>query len=222
MLWENLTGKRLLIMPGHVNKLVWAKDGAHCYDLGAIRLTQHGDLHYTTEAEINLDICMYLLRLLAQHSKAIVYLGHGTWKRKLVMADFIQPDLVIEIHCNAFDDFTVRGYEAWTDADEDSVDAAAEILSSMGQGSTIPAHGKPNGHHWINKEKNPRRKLFSAIKQRPLALVECGFLTNPDDCALLVTPGYQQLVAMKIACGIEAFFAPNSGSDVAGAGGNSE
>lgn len=43
--------------------------------------------------------------------------------------------------------------------------------------------------------------LFAQV-QHPMVLVECGFLSNPDECARLETPAYQQLLAGAIWEGV--------------------
>ena len=43
--------------------------------------------------------------------------------------------------------------------------------------------------------------LFAQV-QHPMVLVECGFLSNPDECARLETPAYQQLLACVIWEGV--------------------
>lgn len=43
--------------------------------------------------------------------------------------------------------------------------------------------------------------LFEEV-QHPMVLVECGFLSNPDECARLETAAYQQLLAHAIWEGV--------------------
>ena len=40
------------------------------------------------------------------------------------------------------------------------------------------------------------------------ALVECGFLSNPEEEARLCTPEYRQALAAAVADGLEDYFAP--------------
>ena len=35
--------------------------------------------------------------------------------------------------------------------------------------------------------------------EKPAVLIECGFLSNPEECALLATPEYRQKLALMIA-----------------------
>jgi N-acetylmuramoyl-L-alanine amidase len=58
------------------------------------------------------------------------------------------------------------------------------------------------------EDRGLRRARFSVIKKAPCpsALVECGFLTNPDEESLLNTASYRESVARGIANGILGYF----------------
>lgn len=57
-------------------------------------------------------------------------------------------------------------------------------------------------------DRGLRRARFSVIKKAPCpaALVECGFLTNPDEGALLGSASYRENVARGISNGILGYF----------------
>ena len=48
----------------------------------------------------------------------------------------------------------------------------------------------------------------------PAVLVECGFLSNPEECAQLKTPAYQKAIAEAIADGIVQFDAKRKAGEV--------
>ena len=58
------------------------------------------------------------------------------------------------------------------------------------------------------KDRGLRRARFSVIKKAPCpsALVECGFLTNPDEESLLSSSSYRESVARGIANGVLGYF----------------
>ncbi|MDF7806647.1 N-acetylmuramoyl-L-alanine amidase [Pontiellaceae bacterium B12219] len=58
------------------------------------------------------------------------------------------------------------------------------------------------------EDRGLRRARFSVIKKAPCpsALVECGFLTNPDEESLLNTASYRESVARGITNGILGYF----------------
>ena len=43
----------------------------------------------------------------------------------------------------------------------------------------------------------------------PAVIVECGFLSNPGECALLASPHYQRQMAFAVGAGVMGFFGPN-------------
>ncbi|MDF7799753.1 N-acetylmuramoyl-L-alanine amidase [Pontiellaceae bacterium B1224] len=58
------------------------------------------------------------------------------------------------------------------------------------------------------EDRGLRRARFSVIKKAPCpsALVECGFLTNPDEESLLNSASYRESVARGIANGVLGYF----------------
>ena len=52
------------------------------------------------------------------------------------------------------------------------------------------------------------KELFLCyFSENPTVMVECGFLSNPEEAALLETEDYQQKVAFTIFCGLNQYFA---------------
>lgn len=213
-LWADkdvLSGKRILLMPGHVNHTT----GALILDSEVTQGTG-----YVSEAEVNFDIAIAVARCLWQCGTD-TYLTTGNWRRKRLIAERFQPEITLEIHCNAFQDPDVRGFEVWYDNDEMS-EQLARALTVCLQALEIPPRKNPirrmdadsNEGDWRDKHD----ALFEHVKARPLVLLELGFLTNREDLRLLTSSRYQLSLAFLITWGIKRFFCSrkNSGS---GAGG---
>ena len=205
MIFDHLQGRRILVFAGHVNK-----------DSGTTAITHEGSTYYSWEAEVNLDIALSLAHDLRQHSNHAcqAFVGHGSWRRRSQLAKLIKPDAIVSVHCNSVVDDTVRGAEVWYCADDSSKDLAEAVIDSLAHNNPIPSRGARD----IVAENNPRRKLWDTIPERPCVLVECGFLSNKKDCELLTHQPFQDIVALKIGLGLEAYFTPTSPSGDCGIG----
>ena len=226
MLYDHLRGRRILVFAGHTNKFEEKQDTL-VGDPGTVGLTCGGWSHYTTEAEVNLDIALDLARELRVHSRepgectdkgCTVFIGHGSWQRRAKLAAVLNPDAVIDIHCNAYVDDQVRGYECWYGGDDLSKDLAERIVAAVGQGTLVPSRGVKD----MYAEDNPRKRLFEEIFTRPCVLFEAGFLTNAEDCKLLTHDGAQSIIALKVGIGINSFFGRISETSEPGTGGGAD
>lgn len=163
------------------------------------------------ESELNLKIVKKLEKLLiasgfnvvlTRSSDAGLYgIASGNLKRKdmLKRKEIIlsaKPDLVVSIHLNKFSVTTRRGAQVFfKDGDEGGYKLATSIQSSF------------------NCLKESTRE-FSALKgdyyilncsPYPSVIAECGFLSNPEEEALLITDEYQNKIAEAIFEGITSF-----------------
>ena len=115
-------------------------------------------------------------------------------KRKKIIMD-ASPDCVVSIHQNKYTQQSRRGAQAFFWGDSSLADvlqsALNENLNKVNTGRTFSAL---KGDYYILRQT-----------PYPSALVECGFLSNPLDEALLVTDEYQNKVAMVIADSIIYF-----------------
>lgn len=115
-------------------------------------------------------------------------------KRKKIIMD-ASPDCVVSIHQNKYTQQSRRGAQTffWGDSSLADVLQAAlnENLNKVNTGRTFSAL---KGDYYILRQT-----------PYPSALVECGFLSNPLDEALLVTDEYQNKVAKVIADSIISF-----------------
>ena len=57
----------------------------------------------------------------------------------------------------------------------------------------------------VPMEIDKSKMLFSDLKV-PAVLVECGFLSNPQEATMLKTKEYQQKIAFSVYLGIIQFF----------------
>jgi len=126
----------------------------------------------------------------------------GAWKklgdlkeRKRIIEE-AKADLVVSIHLNSFwSDTEVRGAQVFypkggeTDAQKTSMELAEIIQKSL-------IEGLNDGSNRIEMAKDDIY-IFKEVS-RPTVLVECGFLSNPQDLKNLKNEKYQKQVAGHI------------------------
>lgn len=111
-------------------------------------------------------------------------------KRVLTEAD---PDLVVSVHLNSFmSDSSVRGaqvFYAGTGSQEQKEESKALAEAVQTQLNAEANEGK-------DRIVLPKNDMYLFREgDRTMILVECGFLSSPEDTALLVRPDYQQKLA---------------------------
>ena len=107
-------------------------------------------------------------------------------------------DIMVSIHQNSFPQSNVKGGQVFFHKDSDN----GKILAQHIQRS-IQTHGdkenkrvaKHNGDYYILR-----------TTQIPAVIVECGFLTNPEEERKLNTDQYQEAMAWSIYLGIIEYF----------------
>ena len=108
-------------------------------------------------------------------------------------------DAAVSIHMNKFSDRRVQGpmtyYQAGAEAGQS---LAAAIIGSLTEALALP-----------ERLPNPGNNFVTRVPPCPAALVECGFLSHPQEERLLQDEGYQQTLAKAIARGVLAFLEAN-------------
>lgn len=113
------------------------------------------------------------------------------------------PELIISIHCNKYPSSSSRrGAQVFFNENSPSGIKFANILQSV-----------------VNDLNNEHvGRTFSALRgdyyilncsSAPSAIVECGFLSNPDDEKLLLSDDYLETLARKLALGIYLYLQEN-------------
>ena len=108
-------------------------------------------------------------------------------------------DAAVSIHMNKFSDRRVQGpmtyYQAGAEAGQS---LAAAIIRSLTEALAL-----------TERLPNPGNNFVTRVPPCPAALVECGFLSHPQEERLLQDEGYQQTLAKAIARGVLAFLEAN-------------
>ena len=104
-------------------------------------------------------------------------------KARCSLIDEAEPDLVVSIHQNSYHEENVSGGQVFYYNGSVKGKKLAEILQKR--------------FDYVLGEKNTRQ-----AKANPIVIVECGFLSNYEEAALLNTDEYQDRLAWTIHMGI--------------------
>lgn len=118
-------------------------------------------------------------------------------QKRIALIDEAQPLLTVSIHQNSYQDPGVSGPQVfyYKDSQEGQKLACAlqDALNAL-PGVERAREAKGNTSYYLLKRS-----------RGTLVIVECGFLTNPDEAALLQTEEYQQKVAEAVGEGIRSY-----------------
>lgn len=166
------------------------------------------------ESEINLLIAQSLKKLLEEQNFKVVMTrsdGNGLYppnatnmKREDMLArktiiHSAEPDLVLSIHCNKFPSPSRRGAQVFFEEKNPSGKAFAVCTQSALNTVNRDVAGRDftalHGDYYILK-----------CSPYPSAIAECGFLSNPEDDALLNDPKHREKIAYCLFSGIISYF----------------
>ena len=187
------------IAPALSGQIVYIDAGHGGIDPGAC-----GGKHL--EKNIVLNVALYLGVRLEKSGAKVVYSRTGdydlesdgvddvTARQRLI--DTSKATIVLSLHCNAFTDPYERGAQSFYNAKKHP---DSEKLANLIQ-------------EILTKETDTEREVSSRLDhfmlnygEVPAATVELGFLSNPEEEALLASPAYQQKLAECIRQAIISF-----------------
>ena len=170
----------------------------------------------TTEAETNLKIALKVQNLLEQSGctviltrsdeKAIYDLDSKTLKQKKIsdihnrvkIGNGSEADIFVSIHLNKIPQQQYYGWQCFfKNGDEKSESLAKELQENLNK--------------TIDKENNRVAMKIDNVYivkhvEIPLSIVECGFLSNPEEEKQLLDDSYQNKLAWGIYNGIISYF----------------
>ncbi|MCR5718331.1 MAG: N-acetylmuramoyl-L-alanine amidase, partial [Oscillospiraceae bacterium] len=119
---------------------------------------------------------------------------------RLDIFNSVQGAVCLSIHQNQFTDPQYNGAQMfYADTNRRSADLAQKLQSKFAE------YLQPENRREI---KCCGKDLFLCYySKNPTVMAECGFLSNPEEAALLVTEDYQQKVAFTLFSGIVEFCA---------------
>lgn len=174
-----------------------------------------------TEKAINLSITLTLEELLADSGATVILtrredtllydrnVDYEGRKKALDMAARLaiteqagvddKQVIFVSIHQNAFGDARYSGLQVYYSPNDPRSAQLASLLQSEAKEQLAPDNDratKCGGDIFLLKHL-----------QCPAVLVECGFLSNPEECAALASEEYQNRVAYAILCALREYAA---------------
>lgn len=161
------------------------------------------------EKDINLAIVGYLQELLQKEGVSVTLTraddtplyeenaGNkkmSDMKNRIATIETAQPDAVVSIHQNSYTDQAVRGPQVFYYTGS----VTGEQLAACIQSRFTDLIGDENRRQ-VKANKDYYLLIHTAV---PTVIVECGFLSNPEEAGRLITEEYQQGVAGVVAQGI--------------------
>lgn len=162
----------------------------------------------TLEKDINLAITLKVRELLASHSIDIVLTrdsdsdlsttdkGHkmSDLENRIALIEKHSPDLVVSIHQNSYPDPLVVGAQCFYHKESEEGQKLATLLQNQIVTNTTQTK--------IREIKNNESYYILKYSPATTAIIECGFLSSPEEEKLLLSEAYQDKMAWAIHLGI--------------------
>lgn len=170
----------------------------------------------TREAQINLKIALKLQNLLEQSGSTVILTRHdensiydigndtirekkvSDMKNRVEIGNESSADIFVSIHLNKIEQTQYSGWQTFYN----KLNENSKVLANCIQEGLNETMQKENER--IPAELNT--VYLMKYVQIPITIVECGFLSNPEEEKLLQTDDYQNKLAWGIYNGINDYF----------------
>jgi len=122
---------------------------------------------------------------------------------RLRIGESFEDAVFVSIHMNSFSDSKYRGLQVYFSPNDPISRELAESIQS-----SVSEHLQPENKRTV-KQATSRIFILHQIK-KPAVLVECAFLSNPEECRLISTEEYRKKLTFCIFCGICEFISENN------------
>lgn len=122
-------------------------------------------------------------------------------QKRIFLIQEVKPVLTVSIHQNSYEDPGVKGPQVFYYRDSVKGEELAEIIQE-----------KLNDYLEVERPRQAKgNTTYYLLKRSPgiLNIVECGFLTNPEEAGKLLQDDYQEKVAAAVADGVEEYIKNN-------------
>ncbi len=170
---------------------------------GQFDLGTHNDL--CEEKTLALNTSLYLKSELINRGYRVVMTRSldefVSLKKRAQIANDLKSQVLLSIHYNAAHNNKAHGIEIFYPKQakpwkyKQSKILAQTILRKMLLHTGANSRGIKEGNLCVIRETN-----------MPAILIECGFITNEEECKKMINPQYQKTLAKSIAEGLEEYF----------------
>lgn len=116
-------------------------------------------------------------------------------KNRVAMVNEIEQGLLLSIHQNFYTQPQYSGAQVFYTDDSTETQDFAFLLQTLFREQLDPSNERSS------KVVDPSIYLFNQI-DTPALLIECGFLSNPEEASLLASDDYQQSIACILTVGL--------------------
>lgn len=115
-------------------------------------------------------------------------------KKRIEIIEAQKPDLVVSVHQNSYHQESIHGAQVFYYSGSTEGEKLAGIMQKQLVKGLEPE----------NRRREKANDSYYLLKKTsmPIVIVECGFLSNHNEAALLATEEYQEKVAWEIHLGI--------------------
>jgi len=123
-------------------------------------------------------------------------------KQRCLVAKENPDALFVSIHVNSFGQEKYSGTEVYYSEESDESLILAERIRAA-----VVREAQPDNRRTL--KKGGEIYLLEHV-DNPAVLIECGFISNPEECRKLSQKEYQKLLSFSIACGIIEYVKGNA------------
>ena len=172
------------------------------------------------EKDINLSISLKLKSLLEDKGIKVImtreddiglYSKNASDKKRSDMRNRVKiinttdALLAVSIHQNSFSQEAIKGLQVFYYQGSEKGKLLAETIQDYAKNTL------KDGNHRVAKANSSYYMLINS--KCPLVIVECGFLSNRKEAALLLADDYQEKVAYGIMLGLLSYIQQNTGDN---------
>ncbi|MGL4991795.1 MAG: N-acetylmuramoyl-L-alanine amidase CwlD [Sarcina sp.] len=190
----------ILIDPGHggIDGGAISKDGILEKDI---------NLNISLSIKKELENAGYKIYMTREEDKGLYKEGQTIRQKKsedlanrVKMKNSTNADIFISIHQNMFQEQKYKGLQVWYTTQSPESKQLADLIQNTAKDMIDPENKRSP------KDAGTQFRVLRNVSKTASVIVECGFLSNPEEAKLLMNSEYQQKFAIMIKESIDKFY----------------